>query len=291
MNILRSCGVVWLLSLVSLCAQVTVEVQPEQKQFLPGEKLAVAVRITNLSGQPLRLGADADWLSFDVESRNGFVVSERQKLPLLGEFTLESSKMAIKRVDLAPGFDLGQLGRYTVMATVRVKEWSREFTSKPAFFDVIQGTKLWEQEFGMPLRDDRTTATPEVRKYMLQQVNYLKELKLYLRITDAADTNTIKVLLLGQMISFSRPEPQVDRQSQLHLLWQTGARSFAYRVMNPDGEVTVSQTHDYAASRPRLAVNEQGDINVQGGQRRRTRDDLPAGETIAPAEPPALPVP
>ena len=50
----------WLLLLAAtlspVSAQVTVELTPEQEQFLPAESLAVAVRITNRSGQNLRLG-------------------------------------------------------------------------------------------------------------------------------------------------------------------------------------------------------------------------------------------
>src|SRR5256885_675851 len=92
---------VWLLSLAAVSAQVTVEVLPEQEQFLPGETLTIAARITNLSGQSLKLGADSEWLQFSVESRAGFIVSELQKPAVAGEFTLDSSKTAKKLVDLS----------------------------------------------------------------------------------------------------------------------------------------------------------------------------------------------
>jgi hypothetical protein len=282
MKILGWCCLVWSLSLVGLPAQVTVEVQPQQEQFLPGEPLVVAVRVANASGQSLHLGADDSWLTFSVESKDGFLVSELQKLPVAGEFTLDSSKTAIKRVDLSSGFELGKPGRYTVTATVNVKEWNQEFPAKPKQFDIVQGAKLWEQEFGVPPRADQPSGLPEVRKYTLQQANYLKRLKLYVRVTDAAESRVIKVLPIGPMISFSRPEPQVDKESNLHVLWQTGARSFAYRVVNPDGVLTVRQTYDYTLTRPRLALSEAGNIVVQGGARREAADDFPAKEA-APA--------
>ena len=61
----------WLLLLAAtlspVSAQVTVELTPEQEQFLPAESLVVAVRITNRSGQNLRLGQGEDWLTFSVE--------------------------------------------------------------------------------------------------------------------------------------------------------------------------------------------------------------------------------
>src|SRR5947209_7441918 len=81
-------------------AQVTVEVLQQQDQFLPAESLPTAVRITNRSGQTLHLGTDEDWLTFAIEGREGIIVSKLGDAPVAGEFTLASSKMATKRVDL-----------------------------------------------------------------------------------------------------------------------------------------------------------------------------------------------
>jgi hypothetical protein len=278
MKMLRLGLAVWLLSRLALSAQVKIEVVPEQDQFLPGETLTVAARVSNLSGQSLELGGEPDWLTFSVESRDGLVVAELAKAPVQGEFTLDSSKVAIKRVDLAPCFNLTRPGRYTVTAAVRIRAWNQEFSSKPRSFDIIQGAKLWEQEFGLPQPGNQS---PEVRKYVLQQANYLRQLKLYIRITDLADTRVFRVFAIGPMISFSQPQPQVDKSSNLHVLWQTGARAFAYRVINPDGDVIVRQTYDLIGSRPRLQFGEEGKVIVHGGARRVTRDDLPAPETAA----------
>ena len=90
------------LSTVCACGQVTVEVQLEQEQFLPGESLPASVRITNRSGQTLKLGATEDWLTFSIEDGNGLVLPQIGDIPVQGEFILENSKRAIKHVDLAP---------------------------------------------------------------------------------------------------------------------------------------------------------------------------------------------
>lgn len=275
------CGLVGWLALLTANAQVVVEVLPEQEQFLPGETLKVAVRVSNLSGQPIHLGADADWLRFSVESKSGFVVAETKPLPIQGEFTLESSKVAIKHVDLSQGFELGQPGLYSARATVKVKDWNQDFSGVSKHFEIVHGSKLWEQEFGVPAQAGEM---PEVRKYVLQQANYLKQLTLYVRLTDAADAKTFKVFSIGPIISFSRPEAQVDKKSNLHVLWQTGAKAFSYRVINPSAELVQSQTYSYEGSRPRLAVGEQGDIVVKGGVRQPSRDDLPADSVALPKQ-------
>ena len=259
-----------------VAAVVTAEVTLEQEQFLPGEALPVAVRITNRSGQTLRLGGDPDWLTFSVESRDGFIVGKNDEVPVTGEFVLESGNRATRRVDLAPYFNLAQPGRYHIIAQVHIKEWDRQIASDAKSFDVTQGLKLWSEEFGVPPPAGATNPAPEVRKYILQQANYLRgQLKLYLRLTDATESKVFKVFPLGPIVSFGEPEKQLDNRSNLHVLYQTGARSFAYTVINPDGDVVLRQTYDYATSRPRLRANQEGDFAIVGGARRVTANDVP----------------
>ncbi len=262
-------------SLASTPAQVTVEVTQDQDQFLQGESIPVAVRITNRSGEPLHLGADPDWLTFSMESREGLVVPKNGEAPVAGEFVLESSKVATKRVDLAPYFNLPRPGRYGIVANVRIKDWGRDVTSRPRYFNVIEGSRLWEQEVGVPPAAGAPNAPPEVRRYILQQANYLKgQLRLYLRVTDTYG-RPLRVAPIGGLVSFARPEPQVDRLSQLHLLYQNGPASFSYTVFNVNGEVLIHQTYDYIDTRPRLRISDDGDITVTGGSRREAPDDVP----------------
>ncbi len=261
--------------LTEVCAQVSVEITLPQDQFLPSETLLAAVRISNHSGQKVHLGAEADWLAFGVESRKGSVVPKLADPSVVGEFDLDSSTVATKRVDLAPYFNFSEPGSYLVTATVKVRAWDREFTSRAKPFDIIRGAKLWEQEFGVPTSSEVTNATPEVRKYILQQASYLKgQLRLYMRLTDASGARTFRVLPIGQLVSFSRPEGQVDKWSNLHVLYANGAHSFSYTLFNPEGELLVRETYDYVTTRPRLQVNEEGKISVAGGVRRVTAKDV-----------------
>jgi hypothetical protein len=273
-----------------LSAQVTAEVVLDQEHFLIGEALPAAVRITNRSGQTLQFGNDPDWLTFSIESRDGFIVAKSGDAPVLGEFKLESGQVATRRVDLAPHFALGRIGRYQIIATIRLKEWNTQATTKPTSFDIIHGAKIWSQDFGVPAPGGTTGQPPEVRRYTLEQANYLRsQLRLYLRLTDGEGSHVIKVFPIGPMVSFSNPERQLDKESQLHLLYQNGARSFNYTVINPDGDVVIRQTFDYIGSRPRLQLNDEGRVVVGGGVRRTTTSDVPEAkpvETDAPAKTP-----
>jgi len=268
--------------LAPLSAQVRIEVALDQEQFLCGEPVPAAVRIHNRSGETLRLGAQDNWLTFSIESREQPLVAKLGDVPVVGAFDLQSSKVGTKRVDLAPYFSLDQPGHYTVIATMRIPGWEHELTSPPTAFDVIEGAKLWEREFGVPPPGAAPNAEPEVRRYVLQQANYVKnQIGLYLRVTDASG-KALRVIPLGRMISFSRPEAQVDRFSDLHVLYQNGPRSFSYTVVNPAGSVVTHQTHEYINSRPRLQADSEGGISVQGGVRRMTANDIP--KPLAPPQ-------
>ena len=63
----------------------------------------------------------------------------------------------------------------------------------------------------------------------------------------------------------------------MHLLFQIGARSFNYSVVNPDGQLIARQTYEYTATRPVLKADKEGNIIVAGGIRRLTANDLPLG--------------
>jgi hypothetical protein len=263
----------------SVFAQVQIELVMDQDQYLPGESLLVAVKITNLSGQDLVLGHDEDWLRFTLESRDSLPLAKQRDVSVVGEFTLPSSQVATKVVNLTPAYPLTKPGKYRLVCLVYIPQWKQEFVSRPKIFDIVIGSKLWQQEFGVPNHGERTATQPEVRKYALQKAIYLKQLQLYFRLTNPNETQVFRVYSLGTMVSFSQPEAQIDRNSNLHVLCQSGARSFFYCVLDPDGSLLQRQTHSYlGSSRPVLKSNADGLIQVAGGMRTPKSDDYPPSE-------------
>lgn len=264
----------WFACLPSVMAQgVAVELTLDQEHYLSREALVVKVRITNYSGQTLELGKEEDWLTFVIEGGNNHAVARLGQASVKADYRLDSSRTGTIPVDLASRFDLSRPGHYKVTATVKVAQWRQAVRSDTRSFDIINGNKLWEQDFGMP---QATNSVPEVRKYALLQGNHLKELKLYLRVSDAAETQVYRVFPIGPMVSVSKPEPQLDKYSNLHILYQVGARSFSYSVISPDGLIIAKETHDYfRQQRPVLRADLDGRIRVTGGTRRLTPNDLP----------------
>src|SRR5260370_27928819 len=85
----------------------------------------------------------------------------------------------------------------------------------------------------------------------------------------------MRLFPIGSLVSFSRPEPQLDKLSNLHVLYANGPQSYSYSVFSPDGELVTRQTYEYLGTRPRLQPNDDGNISVKGGVRRVTSDDFP----------------
>lgn len=272
-------SILWLAILAALPAraQVSIEITQEQDSFLPGESLPVAVRITNLSGQTLRLGGESNWLSFSVEMADGKTVERVCEPNVMGEFELATGKIATRRVDLAPCQAPDRIGRYTLSATIRIPNWDNAVLSQPKSFDIIDGVKLWEQVVGIPKTGGESSGAPELRRYTLLQTDQFHgRMRLYLRVTDSPGNRILRTVVVGPMHSFSRPEPQLDKSSNLHLLYADGPHSCSYTVFTPDGDLILRQTHDFGESRPKLRMDDQGNFAVTGGIRRVTSRDVPA---------------
>ena len=255
--------------------RVGVELVTEQNTFLPNEPLYVGVRITNRSGQPVIFGQEDDWVKFSVFGQKKMAVAKAGDPAGGGIFVVPTASTSIKWFDLAPFFEMNQIGPYTLSASVKVKQWNDLIIANPPkVINVVKGVTIAEQEFGIPTPIG-STKPPEVRKYILQQVRHPTQLRLYVRVTDDTGFKIFGVTPIGTLVSFSKPEFQVDQAGNLHVLHQNGAKSFNYCITDHTGTVATRQTHEYAAKRPMLAVDHAGRMGVVGGQRRPSQSDIP----------------
>ena len=255
--------------------EVTLELLSVQNQFLPSEKLPISVRITNHSGRTLKLGQNEEWLTFTVEETKGAVVVRRDDPKVDGIFELESGSRATFKVDIAPHFELTRPGSFKITAQMQLPDLNNLIVdSAPFAFDVVAGSTVWSQTFGVPVKDGANNEFVDRRTYLLQQANYLREVRLYLRIADAGKGFTYAVFPIGPVVSFSKPMPLIDAQARLHVLHQYGMRTYAYHIFSPDGEILERRTYEISDTRPSLRVNESGTVIVIGGVRRADKSDL-----------------
>jgi hypothetical protein len=258
-------------------SSVTARLELAQDQYLPDEDLQLKVRITNRSGQEISLGADNDWLALSIVGENNLVCPRLGDMPVQGQFSLLSGQMGARSLNPTPYFDFRRPGRYRISARVRIPQWGQEIACKPVSFTVSEGVPLpglANLQFGMSPAPGQTNAAPEVRVYSLLKASYLKELKLYFRLTDSRG-KTLRVFPIALMTSFSVPEAQIDRLNNFHVLSQVGAKSFTYCAFGPDGHWLFRQTYFYTDTRPELRVDADGRVFVDGGARRLSADDFP----------------
>lgn len=254
-------------------AQIDVKLSTAQQHFLPAEQLEVAVKISNFTGGPLQLGAHPQWIAFTVQRGDGGVVNKLAEIPESGEFTLQQATSGTLRFDLAPQFALDRTDRYRVTATVTPELGGETFASAPLAFDIITGVRLNQDQ---PIGFTKADGTVEHRKYILQQANFLKHLRLYLRVTDATEARSYKVASLGGVVNFNPPQWVIDRQSRFHVLHQFASDEYRYHAFDPDGNQLLGQTWRISPRRPQLRVNDDGEVAVIGGARRLDRSDVPA---------------
>lgn len=254
------------------CAQVDVSLAVAQAQFLPAEQIEVSVKVSNFTGAPLKFGAHTNWIGFTVQRFDGSVVSKLSEVADSGEFTLQQATSGTIKFDITPMFDVNRPDSYRVTAAVTPVQGGPVFVSPPLPFDVISGVRIsQDRTFGFT----RPDGTSEQRKYILQQANFLKHVRLYVRVTDATESKSYKVTSLGGIVNFTPPQWVIDRQSRLHVLHQFAASEYYYNSFDPEGNLVARRIYKIAARRPELRVNGDGEIAVIGGARRLDRTDIP----------------
>ncbi len=250
--------------------QVDLKLEIPQTQMLTGERIEVAVRISNFTGRTLTLGAETNWLRFQVEDRSGAAVFKLGEVPDSGHFVLQAVERGTLRFDIAPCFKLDQPGRYKVFALARIPG-GEDVASPAASFELVRGTRLAQQPFGFD-----GPAGMERRKYVLHQANYLDTVALYVRVCDDTETVSYQVTRLGKTVSFTKPQNLLDAESRWHVLHQFGRVDYVHHVFRPDGTLETRQYHVVTDRRPELRVNDAGKVAVFGGARRLSVDDFPA---------------
>ena len=269
---------------------VTVNLNLTQNQLLPDEKMHLKVSIQNQSGQDLKLGTESDYINFTVldEKQNLVRPLGTNQVYTDGEITIPSGDTATREFNLTPAFDFRYPGHYSIKASVHVPQWRRDIpAAAPATFTIIQGTPVANiptLQGGVPLLRADSNAPPEVRRFVLEKGDTGSGVNLYVRVLDE-NGHTVRLIPTGPYFGYSTPEARLDGNTVLHLLHQTAAKNFTYHVIDALGQILERQTYEYLDSRPVLQADGIGGVNVVGGVRKFSANDLPPSEkeTAIPA--------
>ena len=272
---------------------VTVNLNLAQNQLLPDEKMHLKVTIENQSGQEIKLGTESDYITFVVLDEKQIAVAPlgTNQVYTEGEISIPSGKNATREFNLTSAFDFARPGHYSIKATVRIRQWQTDVSSQqPATFTIIPGTPVANVPLlqgGVPLLHTASNEMPEVRRFLLEKADTGSGMRLYVRITDPSGGHTIRLVPVGPYFGYSTPDAQLDQFTALHLLHQTGAKDFAYYVIDALGQILERQTFQYVDTRPGLQKDATGGVVVTGGVRKISESDLPPAqkETAMPVAP------
>lgn len=273
-------GALVLGAVFGLQAQVEVSLEFKKDFFLAHEEMIAEVKIVNFSGRTLTFGQDQDWLQFTVESRNEFPVEKSGDLDIVETFEVPNASRGIRRVHLVPTYKIDKPGRYRITAFVSVPELNMTKATPPVEIGLLSASVIWERPVGVVINEADPSAPISVRKYFLMRAVNEKSIDLYVKVTDQYEKDIFGVYTLGNIVSFGEPERQVDRFSNLHVLMQNGARTFRYTIVKPDGKVLLRQKWAYSNTRPQLSLGNDGLIQVKGGGRQASFEDIPTPEQI-----------
>ena len=276
---MKKCGssrirVVALLGTLSMCAgtgvlaQVGIRLETGRDVYLRYEPVRLRVTLRNYSGNTLIFGnapGNRGRLDFLIQTQSALPVDklDRDANPvadlILGAGETRQLELALNSV-----YDLQRDDVYTIRAQLGHDRLQQDFRSNPITVEVKEGLPVWSRPIGLPAAGPGTTIA--ARRVTLLLFHERRSAIYCLRIEDSR--MVYGVVRLGQQISASKPECDIDGVSNVHVLFQIQSRLYAYRVY--DYNAQLKQDRYYIAERgiPHLSRDpDVGRIMVVGGRR------------------------
>ena len=280
-------GVALLAAPVPAPAQVRVVLRLGGDVFVRHEPLLAAVQITNLAGKnmEMRNAPGRPWLEFQI-SRSGEETILPRNNPGRG-FTavhFPAGQTLQHTVDLTPLYPIQDLGPHSVTAVVYSAEMNRFFSSNKALFEIRPGRVRWSQMVGVPGSD-------ALRKYSMLSERIGEHEYLYVRVEEGDGRRIYATRRIGHLLSFGRPQVELDADNILHMLFLSGPRSYIHLVTGLDGQQLGRCVYVAGQTRPMLRRDPDGEVSVVGGEIRAPRAE-PADGSGTPRvsdRPPGVP--
>lgn len=264
--------------------QLAVQLRMERDTFLRYESIPVAVSIRNFSGRAIQLN-DKDeraWLEFVISDEGGSMVravgKPRDEEPL----SISPGQTVTRTLDLLPLYDLRDRGTYRVQAIV--ERGGARTVSQALRFTIVHGRELWSETAGLPTGD---SDEDQYRTYSLQTRRDAHYDMMYVCVEDRAKQVIYGALPLGVYVAIGQPETRIDKSGHLHVLFQTGPRSFRYIHVDPQAKILDQAIYSDLMSQPALSSREDGTVLVSGGEKVFPREERAMRETPAQQAPPA----
>jgi hypothetical protein len=259
--------------------QIQLDIKFARLQYIAYEPVIATVGITNLAGRDIEL-SDSDeqrWFGFEITGSEGQPIAESRNKLMQPPLRIEAGKRVTQKINLAPLYAVHDLGTYHVRAYLHFADLNRFFYSPRKVFEITDVRPIWQRTVGIP---SSVSAPGNTRTYSLMMNRFPNYTGLYVRVEDKDTGIVYATESLGHIISMEEPQAQLDRENQLHVLYCSAPRSWAYTRIGLNGEVLARASFLEAKSRPRLFHSAEGEVVVKGGMSQET---APESGTPIPA--------
>ncbi len=248
-------------------AQIRVDINLERSEYLLFEAIEIQVKITNYLSKPLdmaRMAGANSWLDFSVTTMSGEPVPPSDYSRKIPNMALLSNQEKTVEINLLPWFFIQNPGEYRVKAQVTLGE--EHFDSPQIYFSIVRGVTVWQSSYSIPLNSKGTSIKVSPRSYFLIVHQEEQEPTLYARIVDDEKNYIYCTTPLGSVVSYGDPQARIDRRGDLHILHQSGARTFTYTHISDVGKRLNYRFFTNLQSAPGLEVNAKDETEVIGGE-------------------------
>ena len=250
----RHCMILVGLCLGILCRGQTVieiQAQTEDREYLLGETIRLAITVKNDSGNALRfnewddgrvycriegpddrlVGGDEDHMQTRRVEKDGREV-EQTRMNLGQGLVLPPGAQQRNVVIINQLYQMSKPGHYRIQACLNHRRLTQEFRSKPFLISIKGGQEVLTKNIGLPADDDGPIVT---RQCALVDFHYRRMQMYCLRISDERFIYAVR--RLTKHIKGDRPQLIADARSQIHILIQTEPKLFTYWIYDLEGKL------------------------------------------------------
>ncbi len=261
-----------LFSSTSMFAQLAMNLKLNSDDYIRYEKIYAFLTIKNQSGRPIIFGTNKNLqckISFDIETLRG----DRPKsleAPMyeITDTLLPAGEKQTFTIPITKYFAFSSVGKYRIKAIVTHAQLAQSYETEPIEFNIVEGNVVWTTSVGIPALSAEENKDSKIGKRTYSIISYFDGTnKIYCLLVED-DKHIYGLTKVGYDIGTVKPQCEVDRLSNLHLLVQSSANIFSYFIYDVNCRLEEKEVYKKADeySIPTLLYDEKtGRIHVVGG--------------------------
>jgi hypothetical protein len=201
------------------------------------------------------------------------ILARNGEEPSASTHILKNGATITRKVDLQAFYPMEMGGQYVLGCSVYFPDLDKWIGATKKTSVVISRPRapFWKQTFGGP---EGSTIAGQYRRYSLftTKSNFrngpqVQEHNLiYVHIQNEKTDDTISIFPISPILNYYDPQPTVDRDANLHVLYMANPTMYSHVLIDPDGNIKdVKQYQSTENSKPSLMQTKTGSVNVRGG--------------------------